>query len=158
SSCWGPGGKHLAPGGWPKARLEARGTQKIEQRRLGQHACGLGVVSGLEALGLRLEPVLEVGAEPARLGDEFAPLHDPRQRASRKRRGYAGLAVERRGESRRIRGSLGNAAADVWPDEEGGIADERDPAERHGGAFQIVNGLQKRLLDLLHDPEKAWWQ
>src|SRR5262249_33054721 len=139
--------------GW---RLEV--TQKNEQRRLGQHARGLGMVSGLEALGLRLEPVLEVATEPPRLGNEFPPLRDARQRKGRKRCGYACLAVECRGERRRIRDSLGYAAADVGPDEEGRITDECDPAERHGGAFQIVNALQKRLLDLLHDPEKAWWQ
>ena len=55
------------------------------------------------------------------------------------------MAAERVGERERVIGRLGDAGADVRARHECGVAQNRDPAERHARHFQVVDRLQERL-------------
>ena len=76
------------------------------------------------------------------------------RRAASKRLSAAatsGSARKRLGQRRGIVRRLRDAGRHMRARDEGRIADDRDPAERHARRFEIVDRLQDRLLDQPHD-------
>ena len=67
------------------------------------------------------------------------------------RGGHVGFGGQRRGKRCGIVGSLGDAGGHVRTRDEGGVAEDRDAAERHVRRFKIVDRLQDRLVHQPHD-------
>src|SRR5258708_9059077 len=94
----------------------------------------------------RPAPRIEIGAETASTLDEQAADLPPLAVIARERRSeIAAGRSERIGKPLRIERRLGDPHADVRPRDEGGVSEERDPAERHPRRLELENGLNNGL-------------